>query len=72
MPGRAGHSATRLPDGRVLVFGGVDAGGRYHNDAFLVDACRCRWLALRGGITRGAPPKPRAYHRSAGWHCNIA
>lgn len=62
VPRRAGHSATRLPDGRILMFGGVDGGGRYRNDTFLVDASRCRWLALRGGITRGAPPKPRAYH----------
>ena len=63
MPRRSGHSATALPDGRILVFGGVDETGAYRNDAFLVDPDRSRWLALKGGITRGAPPKPRAYHR---------
>ncbi len=62
LPCRAGHSATTLPDGRVLVFGGVDADGRYRNDCFLVDPARMRWLSLGGRITRGAPPKPRAYH----------
>ena len=63
VPRRSGHSATALPDGRILVFGGVDETGAYRNDAFLVDPDRNRWLALKGGITRGAPPKPRAYHR---------
>jgi Galactose oxidase, central domain len=65
LPRRSGHSATALPDGRVLVFGGIDETGAYRNDAFLVDPDRNRWLALKGGITRGAPPKPRAYHRSS-------
>lgn len=63
VPRRAGHSTTPLPDGRLLVFGGIDENGSYRNDAFVVDPARHRWLALKGGITRGAPPKPRAYHR---------
>ena len=62
VPQRAGHSATALPDGRVLVFGGVDAGGRHCNDCFLLDPARMRWLKLGAPITRGSPPKPRAYH----------
>lgn len=62
VPRRAGHSATPLPDGRVLIFGGVDGDGKHRNDCFLVDPTRMRWLRLGSRITRGAPPKPRAYH----------
>lgn len=36
--------------------------GRYRNDAFVVDAKRISWFSL-AGIMKGAPPKPRAYHR---------
>ena len=53
-----------LPDGRALVFGGVDEEGRYRNDAHMLDSRRLNWISL-AGIARGAPPKPRAYHTCA-------
>lgn len=53
-----------LPDGRALVFGGVDEAGRYRNDAHMLDSRRLNWISL-AGIARGAPPKPRAYHTCA-------
>ncbi len=60
-PVRAGAAMAALPDGRALVFGGVDEGGRYRNDAYVLDSRRLNWISL-AGIARGAPPKPRAYH----------
>jgi len=60
-PVRAGAAMAALPDGRALVFGGVDEGGRYRNDAYVLDSRRLNWISL-SGIARGAPPKPRAYH----------
>lgn len=44
--------------------GGLDGEGKYRNDAFVVDAKRISWFGL-AGIMKGAPPKPRAYHRCA-------
>ena len=64
LPERAGHSSTELPDGRMLIFGGLDFNGKFHNDAFILDARRLAWFKLTGAI-RGAPPKPRAYHSCA-------
>jgi len=63
-PVRAGAAMAALADGRALVFGGVDDGGRYRNDAYVLDARRLNWFSL-AGIARGAPPKPRAYHTCA-------
>lgn len=45
----------------MLLFGGVDDSGKFRNDAYLLDARRMAWMGL-AGISRGAPPKPRAYH----------
>lgn len=45
---RAKHSATLLPDGRVLVVGGLDAAGHPLASAELLDA--------RGGAWRALPP----------------
>lgn len=61
MPERAGHSAVVLPDGRVVIFGGRDGEGRLCNDCFILDPAALSWFRL-AGITRGAPPKPRAHH----------
>ena len=60
-PARAGHSATALPDGRMVVFGGMDEKGAFKNDLFVVDVPQMSWIKLTG-IAKGAPPKPRAYH----------
>lgn len=59
---RGGHSCTALPDGRLFMFGGIDEQGKYRNDCFLMDPERMLWLPLTGRLTRGSPPKPRAYH----------
>ncbi len=48
----------------MLCTGGLDIEGKYRNDAFVVDAKRISWFSL-AGIMKGAPPKPRAYHRCA-------
>lgn len=50
------HSATRLPDGRVLVVGGL-AGSESHDAVFLYDPEANRWDARR--------PAPRARHGHA-------
>lgn len=59
---RGGHSCTALPDGRLLIFGGIDKRGKHRNDCFLIDPERMMWLPLSGRLTKGSPPKPRAYH----------
>ncbi|MCL2021861.1 MAG: hypothetical protein FWG81_07165 [Betaproteobacteria bacterium] len=43
---RAKHSATALPDGRLLVVGGLDANGRPITSAELLDARANEWLVL--------------------------
>ena len=60
-PDRAGHSITRLPNGHLLVFGGMDNLGGFHNDLWEIDLPKLTWFSLLG-IAKGAPPKPRAYH----------
>ena len=60
---RSGHSSTLLPDNRILVFGGIDNNGKYHNDSHIYDLAHLDSFSLSGSIIRGAPPKPRAYHR---------
>ncbi|KAK9791169.1 hypothetical protein WJX73_004753 [Symbiochloris irregularis] len=60
-PERAGHSCTTLPDGRLLIFGGMDTGGKYHNDIWIMHPLRLTWHKLTKAV-RGAPPKARAYH----------
>ena len=60
-PHRTGHSCTVLPDGRMLMFGGVDDNGKYKNDIFVIDVKRLTWYKM-AGVVKGAPPKPRAYH----------
>ena len=61
LPARAGHSVTRLPSGNLLVFGGLDNQQNYHNDLWEIDLNKLHWFSLAGS-TKGAPPKPRAYH----------
>ena len=48
----------------MLVFGGMDDGGRWHNDLWEVNLNDLHWFSLKG-IASGAPPKPRAYHSYA-------
>lgn len=43
LPGRHYASATKLPDGRVLVAGGFTAGGVVTNDAALYDPAAASW-----------------------------
>ena len=62
---RSGHTASLLPDGRIFLFGGIDEEGRHHNDAHILDLQHLNCFSLSGGIIRGAPPKPRAYHRQS-------
>jgi len=52
-PVRAGAAMAALPDGRALVFGGVDEGGRYRNDAW--PALRAARRPSRARTTRAAP-----------------
>lgn len=57
---RAGHTATLLPDGRVLVAGGMDADSEARKTAEIVDP-------VAGTVTEtGALPKPLAFHSAVG------
>lgn len=58
-PRRAGHTCTVLPNGELLVFGGSEGGEKYKNDVFQMNVKRLTWFKM---MTKGAPPKPRAYH----------
>jgi hypothetical protein len=60
---RSGHSSTLLPDNRILLFGGIDNDGKFYNDSHIFDLAHLDSFSLSGSIIRGAPPKPRAYHR---------
>ena len=56
-PGRAGHTATRLLTGKVLVAGGSNYsnGVRTHlNDAWLFDPAKGEWTATGGMVTERA------------------
>ena len=59
LPARTGHSCTVLPEGRLLIFGGMDDAGKFKNDMFVIDVKRLVWFGMKG---KGAPPKGRAYH----------
>ncbi len=59
LPARTGHSCTVLPEGRLLIFGGMDDAGKFKNDMFVIDVKRLVWFAMKA---KGAPPKGRAYH----------
>ena len=67
-PDRAGHSITRLANGNLLVFGGMDNSGGFYNDLWEIDLQQLHWFSLLG-IAKGAPPKPRAYHSCAPLIC---
>ena len=58
-PARTGHSCTVLPDGRLLIFGGLADNGKCMNDMFVIDVKRLTWFKM---TAKGAPPKGRAYH----------
>lgn len=58
---RSGQSTTALPDGRILLFGGINDDGRFCNDAHIISLDNLESFSLKK-IIRGAPPKPRAYH----------
>ena len=61
---RQGLSMAQLPDGRVLLFGGVDDQGAWFNDlhAFVVDH---QWSTMRSAITpANALPSERANHNA--------
>jgi len=53
---RAGHSATMLPNGKVMVMGGIGTGGSVVAQAELFDPNSQSFAALSSG------PTPRAYH----------
>ncbi len=53
---RAWHSASVLPDGRVVVWGGIDDDGRFVSTPELLDVDTSRWTAL------GTMGSPRALH----------
>ncbi|KAL0026102.1 hypothetical protein WJX79_010636 [Trebouxia sp. C0005] len=59
LPARTGHSCTVLPEGRLLIFGGMDDAGKFKNDMFVIDVRRLVWFGMKA---KGAPPKARAYH----------
>ncbi|KAL0051175.1 hypothetical protein WJX82_003103 [Trebouxia sp. C0006] len=59
LPARTGHSCTVLPEGRLLIFGGMDDAGKFKNDMFVIDIKRLVWFGMKA---KGAPPKGRAYH----------
>lgn len=56
---RGGHSATALPNGNVVVFGGVKGDGKWANDVHVLNSRVYSWFKP---LIRGAPPKARSYH----------
>mmetsp|Transcript_7599 Transcript_7599/g.46843 ORF Transcript_7599/g.46843 Transcript_7599/m.46843 type:complete len:474 (+) Transcript_7599:44-1465(+) len=56
---RGGHTATALPNGNVVVFGGIQGNGKWANDIHVLDTRVYNWFKPP---IRGAPPKTRSYH----------
>ena len=56
---RRGHSAVRVSEQLLLVFGGLHGNSRFLNDVFLLDVSARTWRRLD---VSGEAPSPRAWH----------
>ncbi|GAQ89906.1 hypothetical protein KFL_005750070 [Klebsormidium nitens] len=54
---RAGHSATALTNGQILIFGGI-SGSKWLNDASVLNTGSWSWSRP---VIKGTPPKARCY-----------
>jgi Galactose oxidase, central domain len=59
LPALNGHSACKINDHSVFVFGGKSSNGNFTDSSFIVDL---ETKTVQHLETKGKKPKPRAFH----------